>query len=90
MTKPRISSSLNTTCVSVIKLRSTQSPVGRFGDPARSMPITTKDEFLAIRFSQRRDCSNQLEGETVLVSGWHDTKFNRSLFSMLQGPSTGA
>lgn len=47
-TKVRLSSSLNTTWVSVVRSRSTQSLVGRFGDPARSIPATTREAFVAI------------------------------------------
>jgi len=39
------------TRVSAIKSYSTQRPVGRFGDPARSMPTTASGMLLAIRIS---------------------------------------
>lgn len=39
------------TRVSAIRSYSTQRPVGRFGDPARSMPTTASGMLLAIRIS---------------------------------------
>jgi len=47
-TRSMISSSLNTTQVSAIRSRNTHRPVGRRGDPARSIPTTTSRVFLAI------------------------------------------
>lgn len=35
-------------CVSAFRSRRTQIPVGRFGEPARSMPTTTNSAFFAI------------------------------------------
>src|SRR5256886_1038902 len=41
-TASRMSSSLNATCVSAFKPRRRQRPVGRRGEPARSIPTTTR------------------------------------------------
>jgi hypothetical protein len=43
-----MSSSLNTTRVSAFRLRRIHNPVGRRGDPARSIPTTTSGALLAI------------------------------------------